>query len=126
MKHEYIKLTLPLPPSVNGLYKNARKWRIKTDAYKHFEEAVRHLFIQMDVRYSIIWNKWLNVEYSYFIPCYTKSGKKRKVDVENYIKATSDVLGKNIEWFDDSRIKNMIIRKNDSERKEVDITIKEL
>ena len=121
-----IYITLPLPPSVNCLYANSRKGRTKTSIYRTFIDSVVNYFNQLDTIYAITWNKWLTVEYSYFLPCYTKAGKIKKIDVENFIKATSDVLGKNIEWFDDSKIKTMIIKKNDSDRNEVDITISEL
>jgi len=121
-----INIILPLPPSVNALYKNSNKGRIKTEAYKDFERSIWLQFIQMDKRYTIKWNNWLEVQYDVCLPCYTSKWKIKKVDLENYVKAVSDVLWKNIEWFDDSRIMRMILNKYDSKSKRVIVKIKEI
>jgi len=126
MKEEKIEITLSLPPSVNKLYANSKKWRTKTEEYKGWEKLAFYEYKEAWTDYKITWNNWLWVEYQYFLPCYTSEWKIRKVDVENLIKATSDALWKLIPWFDDSKIKTMLIRKEDSIEKYVRITIKEI
>ena len=127
MTEENIELILPIPPSVNGLYMNVKwKWRVKTAPYKDFEEHVGILIAWMDKTYKITWNKWLLVEYNYYMPIYYKNWNKKKIDVFNYEKALSDVIEKNIEWFKDQNIKRWIVEKHDSDRNEVEIIIKEI
>ena len=126
MKEENIKITLPLPVSVNKLYANSKKWRTKTEEYKGFESLAWYEYKKAWINYKISWNNWLWTEYQYFLPCYTSEWKIRKIDVENFVKATSDILWKLIPWFDDSKIQTLLIRKIDSQENKVLITIKEI
>lgn len=126
MIEDTIKLKLPLPPSVNTLFANAKKGRKKTEEYKTFEDAVWYEFKKMDRSYKITWDKWLEVKYDIYLPIYTKDGSKRKLDTFNFEKALSDVLQKHIEWFQDHKIKGWSMRKHDSENRYVRVTIKEM
>jgi Holliday junction resolvase RusA-like endonuclease len=119
-----IKLTLPLPPSVNQLYAGYPR-RYKSEGYKEWLETASLVRTQ-DKRYFIKGDEWLAVEYRFFIPLYCKNANKRVVDVFNYEKALSDFLSKDIEGFADHKIRTGIVEKVDSSRYEVEVTITEL
>jgi len=125
-----INLTLPLPPSVNTAYAG-KEIRHKSKAYKEWIDLA-HIAASTQSKYKIKGDEWLGVEYKYFMPIYCKNGNKKVVDVCNYEKVLSDVLagGKNnppiIEGFRDHMIKTIILSKHESDRREVEITIREL
>jgi len=125
MKERYIKLLLPLPISINKAFCNAKKWRVKSDEYKNWEKLAYYELLKQP-RFKIIWDKWLEVFYTYYMPIYTKNKKIKKIDVFNYEKVLSDFLEHNIEWFRDEKIKIWHISKHDSNRNEVEIYIKEV
>jgi len=53
MKEEYIRITLTVPPSVNILYNNAKKWRTKTDEYKWWEKLALYEYSKQGMNYKI-------------------------------------------------------------------------
>lgn len=124
-KEESIKITLPIPPSLNWLYTWIKRRR-KSDEYKDWISSVDVLFSKMDTKYTIHWNNWLEVEYEYFFSIYNKDWSIKKKDVFNYEKALSDVLTKHIKGFEDEKIKRWFVEKHDSEENTVNITIREI
>lgn len=85
-------IELPLPPSVNGLFKNAKKGRRRTDRYNAWrDEAGWTLIIQKPQRIS--GPVQLLIEVS----------TKARGDTANYEKATTDLLVKHRIIEDDNR-----------------------
>ena len=116
-----IELKLPMPPSVNGAYNNAMKWRSKTDAYKDYEDIV--LYTLMKKRFRIVGDKWLNVFYEFHFPIYNEDGSKKKKDTFNFEKCLSDALAKAIPGFHDHKIIEWRVRKVNDEEKYVIVRI---
>ena len=122
-----IKLTLPLPPSVNSAFATnfETKRRFKSKEYSDWmDEASLSLLPQK--KYGIKGDLWLKVDYIYLFPIYTKSNKKRLVDVFNYEKCLSDFLTHTIPGFADHKIKKGSVEKIDSYKRIVMITISEI
>jgi len=126
MKEEYIRITLTVPPSVNILYNNAKKWRTKTDEYKWWEKLALYEYSKQGMNYKIKWNNWLLVSYTYFMKIINDNWTKKKIDVFNFEKWLSDCLTKLIPGFKDEHIKKWFVEKIDSDRNEVEILIKEI
>jgi len=126
MKEELIKIILSLPPSVNKLYNNSKKWRTKTEEYKWWESLAWYEYKKAGIDYKISWDNWLIVRYEYFMNIYNKDWSKKVIDVFNLEKATSDLLQKLIPWFKDENIKKWFVEKHQSDRNEVEILIKEV
>ena len=124
MKEEYIILELPLCPSINEAYAGYPK-RHKTYVYKTWEQLAS-IELQKQTKYKIIGDNWLNIDINVFLPLYYKNWKKKKQDIDNFIKITLDFLTKNIEWFEDEKIKEINIKKIDSENKIIKLKIKEI
>lgn len=106
-------LTLPFPPSVNGLYDGGMrtKRRFKSARYKKWIKAADgHLIHQValpsahEYRHSGI----VNIEYRF------KRPDKRTRDLANYIKAVDDFLVENRIIKDDSLIHILTARWDDS------------
>ena len=83
-------------------------------------------FKSLETNYSISGDEWLEIELDYFFSLYTKEGKKRVKDLDNYFKALLDSLASNIEWFQDHKVKRIIAEKHDSTENVVNITIREI
>jgi len=122
-----IKIELPLPPSINQCYATnfQTKRRFKSKVYEEWIKNA-HISLLTSSKYKILGNEWLQVKYTFYMPLRTKKGDIRKVDAENYIKPTSDFLGKTIQGFEDSKIKDYYISKEDSSERKAEIIIKEL
>lgn len=119
-----IKLTLPIPISVNQAYAWKAR-RFKSKVYKEWEAEATAEYYRNWEEYSIEWDEWLEVNYKYFMPLHYKNWKKKVQDVFNYEKCLSDWISHNIEWFEDHKIKRWIVEKFESNRLEVEIEIKE-
>lgn len=120
-----IKMTLPIPPSVNGLY-SGRERRFKSKGYKEWIEDARASQIGTQ-HHTIHGDEWLEVFYTFYTPIFNKGNKKiKKWDAENFLKAASDFLGEWIPGFDDSKIRIGHYEKIHSERREVEIVIREI
>jgi Holliday junction resolvase RusA-like endonuclease len=76
-------------------------------------------------KYRIEWDEWLEVIVWFYTPLYIKNGNKKKQDLDNLFKALLDILVKNIEWFEDEKIKRLSAEKIDSKEKYVTVIIKE-
>jgi len=117
-----------MPPSVNKCYGTnfQTKRRFKTPCYVEWElDAFCSLNRQK--RKKIIGNEWLEVGYYFYFPLYNKNGTKKVKDLENYFKALSDFLSKQITGFEDHKIKRYISpEKFDSDRNEVEVVIREI
>lgn len=86
-------ITLPRPPSTNGLYKNIARGRARTKAYdKWIREAGQQIILQNPAPVTGPVRLFLSVE---------KRGKVRE-DIDNRIKACADLLVKH-EIIDDDR-----------------------
>lgn len=120
----YIKLVLPLPPSVNGLYAGKVR-RYKSDKYKTWTELAK-IELNKQETYKIEGCEWLEVKLWLYTPIYNKDGSKKKKDLDNYFKALFDFLWDNIEWFKDEHIKKLESEKFDSKEEFVNIFIREI
>ena len=121
---DYIKLKLTLPPSVNWLYAGMTR-RYKAPKYKEWINIAQRELLTQD-KGKITGSEWLEVRYIYHMPIFNKNGTKKKIDVFNYEKALSDLLEKEIEWFQDEHIKKWYVEKIHSDERYVIITIREL
>jgi len=119
-----MKLTFTIPPSVNECYAGYRV-RHKSKKYKEWIEIAEIQLLKQE-QYKIHGNEWLEATIIYFLPLYYKNWNKKKQDLDNLLKPLFDLLWDNIPWFKDEHIKKIITSKIDSERKEVEITIKEI
>ncbi len=87
-----MKYQLPRPPSVNGLFVNAGRFRVKSPAYRMWiEQAERHLLIQRVVRIPGPVHISLVIE-----DC-------GRGDLDNLYKSVSDLLVKHGVIEDDTR-----------------------
>lgn len=118
-----IKLSLPIPPSVNEAYAGYPK-RHKSNKYKRWEKEIERL-MKDELVWTISWDEWLEVTYIFYLSLHFKNGNKRVQDVTNYEKCLTDCLTHHINGFKDHKIKKITM-----EKKEwlwiVDIEIKEL
>ena len=89
-----IELRLPLPPSTNNLYISVGKKRIVSPKYRAWREEAGEMLIAQKPR-SVLgdYDLWLYVEWP----------DKRKRDLDNAIKAVSDLLVSHQLVEDDSR-----------------------
>lgn len=124
MKEESIKLILSIPPSINTAY-SWYKVRHKSDKYKEWEKLA-FFELQKQTKYKIKGDSWLFVSYTYYTPLFYKNWKKKVIDVFNYEKILSDFLSKQIDWFEDHKIKLWRVEKVDSIENIVKIEIKEI
>lgn len=124
MIEEYIKLTLPNPPSVNECYTGYPKRR-KSDRYK---KRIRDCEFAMSTQtqYTISWDEWLEAILKFHMPLYYKNWNKKKQDLDNLLKPLFDFLWDNLKWFKDEYIKRIIATKVDGDNEVVNITIKEI
>lgn len=86
----YIELALPFPPSTNGLYTNRKGGRAKTPGYKAWqEEAGLRLNRQRVGRIEGPYHLVVDLERPT-----KKNGEpsKAKRDLDNYVKAISDLI----------------------------------
>ena len=121
---DYIKLTLPLPPSVNGLYAGKVR-RYKSSKYKDWIQRA-YIELKQQETYTIYGSEWLEVKLWLYTPIYNKDGSKKKKDVDNYMKALFDFLWDNIEGFDDKNIKKLEAEKHQSTEDYILVFIKEI
>jgi len=123
-KEDSIRIRLPLPISINCAY----SWYYKRHKSEKYQEWITEaeLSLMTQKSFTIRGDKWLLAEYDFNFPLFTKKWKKRIIDVWNYEKVLSDFLVKQIPWFEDHKIKTLILRKHDNNDKFVDITIREL
>lgn len=125
-----IHITLPLSVSVNAAYGNKKPrpgkkgGRYRTSAYRKFIKDATEVMDQYDV-YEITGDEWLKVVYIVNIPLYTKDGKKRIVDVFNYEKTLSDFLAKKITGFEDHKILEGRVIKQNSDKNTIEVYIYE-
>jgi len=119
-----IHLTLPIPVSVNSAYAG-KSHRHKSKKYIDWEKEAL-VKISEQPTYTIEGDEWLMAKYDYHMPLHYKNGKKKIQDVANYEKALSDFLAHKIIGFKDHKIKEIILKKVESNRNEVDISITEI
>ena len=125
MYNKTITVTLPLPPSVNGLFAGMKR-RFKSKKYKEWTALAEEQCQEELSKYEINPDEWLYARYTFMMPLKCKNGNVKKRDVANYEKATSDFLADNIDGFDDMMIRKMSMEKVDSERNEVECTLTEI
>lgn len=121
---DMIILELPIPPSTNLLFAGYPK-RHKSNKYKEWLNLASYSLVTQD-KYKIIGDEWLTADFVFHLPLYYKNWKKKKQDLDNFLKPTLDFLTKNIEWFKDENIKEITAKKIDSDKNIVKILIKEL
>ena len=121
-----IKLSLPLPPSINCLYHTdfKNKTRHKSKKYREWIEECDSL---IEKTYTCKGTEKISVVYVFCDTWFNKSdGMIKKKDVESGVKAVSDYLPRVIAGFDDRQIFEMILRKSDGGMKQVQICIEEI
>ncbi len=123
MKENRIKLILPLPPSVNECFRWYPK-RVKTDKYKNWLSEAWNII--RDKMYNISGSEWLEAKVIVYTELFYKNWNKKKQDLDNFLKPTFDCLWEYIPWFKDEYIVKIIATKVDSDRKEIEIEIKEI
>lgn len=119
-----MNLEFSLPPSVNECFAWYPK-RHKSDKYKQWLELARYELMKQ-TSYKIKWDEWLEFNATFFIPLFYKNWKKKKQDLDNFLKPLLDFLGDNIEWFKDENIKVIKAEKKDSDLWIVKIFIQEV
>jgi len=124
-KEAHILLELPMPPSLNCLFAWYPK-RHKSDKYKEWINIADEEYRKLDIDYNISWDDWLEVHLNFFFSLYTLKWKKRVKDTANYEKAVIDWLWTKIWWFEDHKIKRIILEKYDSKNNIAKILIKEI
>jgi Holliday junction resolvase RusA-like endonuclease len=95
-----IRYELPYPPSVNGLFFNATKGRVKTDAYKAWRRDAGNLILVQG-------RKHMRGPVSLSIAIVRPD--KRKRDLSNTIKAIEDLLVEMQIIDDDSLVQRISI-----------------
>jgi len=121
---ETIILELPLPPSVNLLFAWYPK-RHKSNKYKEWINLASYSLVTQ-TKYKISGDEWLEADFVFHMPLYYKNWSKKRIDLDNYIKATQDFLVEHIEWFKDENIVYFTAKKIDSKTNLVKILIKEI
>jgi len=126
MLEQNIKLYLPMPISINTAYAWKAK-RYKSPEYKKREKFAKMSLEEQEKIYKITGDNWLFVQYTFNFPIWNKTNKRKKIkDLANYEKVLSDFLAKNIEWFEDHKIKILFMEKNDSKKEFVKVEITEI
>ena len=127
-----IRLTLPLPTLLSRAFLNNKKTggKFKSKEYKDWI-AEAEIAMMKHKKYKIVGDNWLQVDYVYYTKTYLdkprKDGTDKKIiDTFNFEKCTSDFLSDHIEGFEDHKIIDGRVRKRHSDRREVEIIIKEL
>lgn len=120
-----IKLTLPIPISVNQAYAWKAR-RFKSKSYKEWEQLATIEYNEQGNNWSIDWDEWLEINCRFYTNIYNKNWTKKIKDVDNYFKALLDWLANNIKGFKDHKLKRIIWEKFESKRSEVEIEIKEI
>jgi Holliday junction resolvase RusA-like endonuclease len=92
-------VTLPLPPSVNGLYANVRgKGRVPTKRYRMWKNLAG-----WDLKFSGLWAVRGPVKITIAVPT------KAPADVDNYAKALLDILVTHQRIDDDKHVQSVSI-----------------
>ena len=118
-----IDLKLTIPPSINMAY-NWKNRRFKSKQYKQWEK-IAWMEMRWQKQFEITWNKWLVADYTYFTPLFCKNRNKKIWDVGNYGKLLTDFLTHEIKGFKDEHIKELHLKKEDSQNLKVLIKIYE-
>lgn len=118
-----IKLTLPMPPSINKAY-NGKIRRYKSKEYRDWLKLCESTKNQ---RYKVNGTEKIIANYSFYSNWYNKDGSIKIKDLSNYFKLMEDYLKNLIKGFDDKQIflyNN--IKKIQSDKEVVKIMIEEL
>ena len=121
-----IHLILPHPISTNKAY----AWyprRHKSKEYVEWEREAEKA-MRTQTKYSIEGDEWLSMTYILYTPLYCKNGKKKKIDIANYEKTTTDFLCHHIPWLEDHKILTFtgIKKEVDDKGKRIEIFIEEV
>jgi len=122
-----IKLTLPMPVTLNQLYAGNWRRRYKSEKYKEWIELASQEYYRQWEEYSISGDSWMEAKYTYYTKIYNKNWTKKIKDVDNYLKWLNDFLATVIPWFEDHHIKITRLEKIHYEWEwYVEINIKEI
>lgn len=106
-----IQITIPLPPSVNHMYRNGSKpgAKYKTGAYRRWEEEAGYIVLEKASSLRIAgrldqFAPPIALEAWFFFP------DRRRTDADNRCKALQDLLA-NVLKFDDSAIIDVVLHK---------------
>ncbi len=106
-----IKITLPMPPTLNQLYAGNWRRRYKSKKYLEWTHMAGYEYSKNWERYSISGDSWLEATYTYYTKIYNKNWTKKIKDLDNYVKALSDFLATVIPWFNDHKVKIIRLEK---------------
>lgn len=93
-------LQLPYPPTANNLFRNVRKGRVKTDAYKAWLTEAGWMLLQQ---------RPTPVEGIYRLTVILDRPDRRARDLDNTLKAISDSLKANGVIEDDSKCQSLTV-----------------
>lgn len=115
-----IKIMLPLPPSSNVLYATnfMTRRRFPSKAYLKWKKTASGIVPKI---FSGLLKGRISAEYAITFP-----EDKRKRDLENYVKAISDLLVEHKIIVDDSYIDRMLLTRDKGNVPGVHITLKEI
>lgn len=97
---ECIRFRLPFPPSVNGLFRNFIRGRVKTGQYKKW---IKEAFIVFEKQTFFRLPGRVTIKILLFRP------DKRKRDLDNYVKALLDFLVAQGVIEDDSTVQSLMV-----------------
>lgn len=121
---DHILVKLPIPISVNKAYAGTTR-RHKSEGYLAWIDHANLIMNQQD-QFSITWDSWLRVEYTFDLPIFYENWKKKVQDLANMEKVLSDFLVTRIPGFEDHKIKQMFLEKTDGTTKYVTCKIYEI
>jgi Holliday junction resolvase RusA-like endonuclease len=120
------RLKLPfLPPSVNKLFTTVRDpasgviKRVLTSKARRIRRLVAAL-----INRSLDPTKLYELHIDFHLPCYTKKGAVRKVDLSNRVKFIEDCVCEAL-GIDDSHVFRIVLTKQDSENELTSIEVRE-
>jgi len=117
-----INLTLPIPPSVNSYWVNARggSHKFLSEKARQFRSDVLHILLKENLIDLKITQR---LKYT----CYLYFPDKRKRDIDNYHKGVLDALTNGKVYLDDSQIDEMyVFRKEIIKNGKIEIIIETL
>lgn len=119
-----MKITLPMPPSINKAYANCSRGRFKSKEYKDWENLCDSLMAGKKTHTFEFDRKGVIIDYTFYSKWLNNDGSVKMKDLSNYFKCLEDYLPRVLIDFDDKYIWGYDkVRKMHSGREEVEINI---
>ena len=113
-----LSLTLPIPPSVNAMYRSIGRRNILSKEARQWYEKVVPMIREQAGGWFVLGN--CELSFGIYFP------DRRRCDVSNRVKALEDAITKSEVWKDDSQVKRLVVEHmgvdKESPRVEVIIT----